>query len=269
MTCCSQPFGTSDSSSMAAAAVDAHDGDAAEHLTEARMRARQMLAGESHLCAVDDWRRVLVSARDSLILIWLVWVALHGFGDPPFTGRMLAAMSVALALLVGISTARSTHSQIRHYVSELERERAEIRHHPEHEREEVYALYRAKGFEEPQLTHVVDTLCADDDRLLKVMMEEELGLFMHHIPHPLTVGVWNFFGALASGLLISLPVLWLSPSVTHWWMTAGGAILLGIVSVVCAKATQRSMIEFFTVGAMMALVTGGVVYFLAQWLSGV
>src|SRR3990172_979191 len=146
--------------------------DAADHVAEARQRARQVLAGESHIGAVDDWRRALVSARDALILIWLAWVALHGFGDPPFTGWMLVALSVALALLLGISTARSTHAQVQYYAAELDRERGEIRNNFEHEREEVRELYAAKGFRDPLLTQIVETLSADDDRLLKVMMEE-------------------------------------------------------------------------------------------------
>jgi VIT1/CCC1 family predicted Fe2+/Mn2+ transporter len=240
-----------------------------EHLSEARLRARQMLGGESHLCAVDDWRRVLLSARDSLILIWLVWVGLHGFGDPPFTARMLVVMAVALALLVGLSTARSTYSQVRHYAAELERERAEIRDHLDEELEEVRALYAAKGFHEPLLSQIVDTLSADDDRLLKVMMEEELGLAMHHVPHPIVVGLWNFAGALLCGLMIALPASWLSADSLHYWMTIGGAVLLALISIVAGWATRRSVVEFFTVGAVIAVVTGGVVYFLAQWLAGV
>src|SRR3990172_1734411 len=89
--------------------------DAADHVAEARQRARQVLAGESHLGAVDDWRRALVSARDALIFLWLTWIALHGFGDPPFTGWMLVALAMALAGLIGISTARSTHTQVQFY----------------------------------------------------------------------------------------------------------------------------------------------------------
>ena len=86
--------------------------DTAEHIGEARRRARQVLSGEAHLGEVDDWRRVLVSARDALILIWVTWVALQGFGNPPFSGFMLVVMTIALALLVGISTGRSTHTQV-------------------------------------------------------------------------------------------------------------------------------------------------------------
>ena len=241
--------------------------DAADHVTEARQRARQVLAGESHIGAVDDWRRALVSARDALIFIWLAWVALNGFGDPPFTGWMLVALAVALALLLGISTARSTHAQVQYYAAELDRERTEIRTNFEHEREEVRELYAAKGFRDPLLEQIVDTLSADDDRLLKVMMEEELGLSLYHVNHPLIVGLWNFGGAVVAGLALALPTALLSPDSTHWWMPLGGSALLAGVSWVSARATGRSMMEFFAVGVVMAVVTGGVAYALSQWFA--
>ena len=243
-------------------------GDAADHVAEARRKARQMLGGEAHLGAVDDWRRALVSARDALILIWLTWVALRGFGDPPFNGLMLIAMAIALALLLGASTARSTFSQVQYYAAELDRERAEIRDDFDHECEEVRALYAAKGFREPLLGQIVETLTADDDRLLKVMMEEELGLSLSYINHPLMVGAWNFGAALVAGMALALPVSLISPDHAHVWMPTGGSALLLIVSLVAARATRRSPMEFFAVGVVMAVVTGGVVYFLAQWLSG-
>ncbi len=250
----------------------AHDGtsatsDAAEHVTEARQRARQMLSSEAHLGAVDDWRRVLVSARDALIFIWLTWVALYGFGNPAYAGLMLVAMAIALAVLIGISTGRSTYMQVQYYSDELERERGEIRDSFEHEREEVRVLYAAKGFREPLLDQVVDTIVADDDRLLKVMMEEELGLFIHHVPHPLIVGIWNFAGALVAGLALALPVVWLSSTSTWLWVTFGGTALLAVVSTIATRATRRTVLEFFMVGLMMAVVTGGVAYYLAQWFS--
>ncbi len=241
--------------------------DAADHVTEARQRARQVLAGESHLGAVDDWRRALVSARDALIFVWLAWVGLHGFGDPPFTGWMLVALTVALAVLVGISTARSTYTQVQYYAAELDRERHEIRTDFEHEREEVRALYAAKGFQEPLLGQIVDTLSADDDRLLKVMMEEELGLSLSHVNHPLLVGLWNFLGALIAGLALSLPAALTHSGTAHWWMPTGGTILLAVYAYLSARYTGRRIMESFTVGMVMAVVTGGIAYTLSQWFA--
>ncbi len=277
MSGCGRSFRSSSSASNPEtwnAVVDKHtanpigiSGDAADHVVDARQRARTVLSGESHIGAIDDWRRSIISARDALILIWLTWVGLHGFGDPAFTGWMLVAMSVGLALLIGISTARSTQAQVSYFTAELHRERAEIRDDPDHEREEVVALYAAKGFQEPLLTQVVDVLCADDDRLLKVMMEEELGLSLFHVNHPLFVGLWNAGAALAAGLLLALPVALSQTNFAHTWMPAAGTATVGVLSVISARATGRSMFEFFAVGVIMAIVTGGVVYSLAQWFS--
>lgn len=242
-------------------------GDAAEHIVEARYRARQVLGVEAHLGEVDDWRRAIVSARDALIIVWLLWFTLQGFGHPPYTDHLLIAMAFAVALLFGASTGRSTHSQVRYYESELERERTEIRERFEHERDEVRALYAAKGFRGPLLEQIVDTLSADDDRLLKIMMEEELGLSMHHMHHPLLVGLWNFVGALAGGLIPALPLHWLSVETGRWWVPLGGTGLLAVLAALSARVTGRSMTEFFVASVMMATVTGGVAYYLSQWLS--
>ncbi|MEZ5315155.1 MAG: VIT1/CCC1 transporter family protein [Chlamydiales bacterium] len=67
----------------------------------------------------------------------------------------------------------------------IEQEKYEIDHHRPQEREELIALYQAKGLEGKLLNDVVDTLMADQDRLLKVMLEEEMGLTLQTIEHPL------------------------------------------------------------------------------------
>lgn len=243
--------------------------DAADHVSEARRRARQVLGAEAHLGDVDDWRRSLGSARDALIVVWITWVGFHSVGHPPFTGAVLTAIAAAFALLLGMSTGRATHTQVQYYESELERERGEIRDHIEHERDEVRVLYAAKGFREPLLEQIVDTLCADDDRLLKVMMEEELGLSMHHIHHPLLVGLWNSSGAMLAGVALALPAIWLSPASAAVWMCVGGTALLAGVSLVAGRLTGRSVAEAFGSALVFAIVTGGVVRFLSQWLAGV
>ncbi len=114
----------------------------------------------------------------------------------------------------------------------------------------------------------MDTLCSDEDRLLKVMMEEELGLQMHHVPHPLVVGLWNAGGAAVAGLALAVPLMWLSPGTTLLWMPIGGAALMLIIAVTASRATKRSTIEFFTSGLVTAGVTGGVAYYLSLWFAG-
>lgn len=242
-------------------------GDTAEHVSEARMRARILLSSEAHVGAVDDWRRALVSARDTLLLICLIWATLLGFGHPDFSGQMLTVMAVGIALFFGVSTGRATHLQVQYFSEELERERSEIRDHFEHECEEVRELYAAKGFHGPLLDQVVDTLTSDDDRLLKVMMEEELGLLVHHVTHPLLVGVWNFTGSVLVGLMVALPTIWLSDVASRVWVPACGAVVLAMISLIAARAARRGFVEFFAAGTMMVVATGGVAYFLARWLN--
>lgn len=92
----------------------------------------------------------------------------------------------------------------------IEQEKYEIEHHRPQEREELVALYRAKGFDGQLLEDVVDVLMADQSRLLKVMLEEEMGLTLEAYEHPLQQalgGGLGAFGALAitSLLLFFLP----------------------------------------------------------------
>lgn len=82
----------------------------------------------------------------------------------------------------------------------LEQERWEIEHNREQEREELKALYAAKGFSGPLLDEVMDVLMADQDRLLKVMVQEELGLSLEVYEHPLQQSLGAAIGVVLAGL---------------------------------------------------------------------
>lgn len=246
--------------------VAAAGGDAAEHVAEARSRARRMLAGESHLGAVDDWRRALTSARDAVLLLATLWFALHGAGGVSHGPVVLTALSMAYALFTSIAAARATYSQVHYYGAELERERQEIRDDLPGEIDEVRALYAAKGFREPLLTQVVETITADDDRLLKVMMEEELGLSMYHVNHPLLVGIWHFLAASIPALILAAPLLWLPRDWQLTWVGGGSVLLLLVLAILSARATRGRYIEILAIGLYMGATTCGVAYFLARWL---
>lgn len=242
-------------------------GDAADHIVEARRRAREVLGGEANLSDADDWRRVLVSARDEVILLSLVWVALLGFGHGQLAPWILIALSFGVALVTAVSLARSTYLRVQYFVSELERERREIREHFDLEVEEVRALYAAKGFHEPLLSEVVETLSADEDRLLKIMMEEELGLSMHHIQHPMIVGATNFLAAVAAGLAFSLPMLWFPAESAPTWILIVGVMLLLVIAALSAWASRRAFVEFAAASLLLSAVSGGTVYLLTRWFA--
>jgi VIT1/CCC1 family predicted Fe2+/Mn2+ transporter len=93
----------------------------------------------------------------------------------------------------------------------IEEERWEIQHHRAQEREELTELYRAKGLSGKLLEEVIEVLMADDNRLLGVMLEEELGLTLEAYEHPLKQAFGAFLGASGTALLC-LFGLWASPS---------------------------------------------------------
>lgn len=245
-----------------------HGGHAADHVAEARQRARDVLSCESHLGEVDDWRQATVTARDAVILLWVIWLGLSGFGVREHVGPILVAAGMGIALYLGMAGAVATQVRLRYLERELERERREIQSQPEHEREEVRALYAAKGFREPLLSQITDVLCADDDRLLKVMMEEELGLFIQHMNHPLLVGLWNAAGAAVGALLMAMPVCFQRSESTLVWMPAATAAMLMGVAVATGKLARRPVVPIVATWWFAAGVAGGVTYFLADLLGG-
>jgi hypothetical protein len=99
------------------------------------------------------------------------------------------------------------------------------------------------------------------------MMEEELGLSLQHINHPLLVGVWNGGPALLSGLALALPLCWFSPSNAALWANLGGIALLAFLSFLASLFARRRIREFFFVSLIIAIIAGGAVHFLSQWLT--
>jgi len=86
----------------------------------------------------------------------------------------------------------------------IEQERWEILHHRAQEKEELIAMYRQKGLSGKLLEQVIEVLMADDNQLLRVMLEEELGLTLESYEHPLKQAVGAGVGVLiaaASGAL--------------------------------------------------------------------
>ena len=241
--------------------------DMADHISQARQRAKHILGGEAHGGNVDDARLAFLRARDGVLLVWIVWVVFEGFEIEANVGTVLVAVGVGLSILHGLVAGLATRSQVLYYESELQRERDEIRTTPQHERAEVREMYAAKGFKPPLLDQVVDTICADDDRLLKVMMEEELGLFIHRVNHPVLVGLWNAGGALGGALALAVPGCLLDAQAARLWMPIGGVLLLALLAGLNGWSTRRvtpMLASWLIVGG----VTGGLVHFLTRILAG-
>lgn len=144
----------------------------------------------------------------------------------------------------------------------LLQEKWEIEHNRNQERDELKELYRSKGFEGKLLEDVVDVLMADGDRLLKVMVEEELGLSLERMDHPLKQGIGAGAGAFLTGALIlvaatlggSIPAL-----LTTLFLIGAGAGLLAFFA-------RNQLIPAITWNVSLAILCGGFLYYFLKLL---
>lgn len=149
-----------------------------------------------HLSAAAD------SAKETALFLSLSFILLSRL--PISNSQMIAFLGLFFLALLVWKTGRSallgwTRLERLHRV--ISQEKWEIEHHRSQEREELKALYEAKGFHGKLLDDVVDVLMADGDRLLKVMVEEELGLSLETQQHPLKQALGAFLGVFFAGVI--------------------------------------------------------------------
>lgn len=142
----------------------------------------------------------------------------------------------------------------------IAQEKWEIEHHRQQERDELRALYTAKGFSGKLLEDVVDVLMADGDRLLRVMVEEEMGFTLENHEHPLKQAVGSAIGAIASYATCLLG-LYLYPS---WGLPLAAAFVLIAASTLAAIRERNKAIPAAVWNVGLAFIAGGFVFFMLE-----
>jgi len=170
-----------------------------EHLKEARQKgklASQEVHGQEmpgHLFAFAD------SAKETAAAILILWTIAFQLSFSTFQVMgILLLFSSAWLIWKTCRSALLGWSRLERLHRLIEEERWEIEHHRHQEREELTELYLAKGFSGKLLEEVVQVLMADDNRLLRVMLEEELGLSLETHVHPLKQALGAAIGVLIS-----------------------------------------------------------------------
>jgi VIT1/CCC1 family predicted Fe2+/Mn2+ transporter len=130
-------------------------------------------------------------------------------------------------------------------------EKEEIESNRPQEKEELIALYGAKGFSGPLLDKVVEVLMADQDRLLRVMLQEEMGFRIEEHPHPLIQGLMASLGVLFSMIVLIPLVFGLSVEVVLF----SSALFVGVVGGVVALLEKNDVIPAIVWNGTLAAVT--------------
>lgn len=237
--------------------------EAVEHVIEAQAKgviAKAEVHGEEmpgHISAFAD------TARETAVILFLFWILASS--TLPFDQRILIVSLFALGWAVW-KTGRSAWlgwSRLERLHRLVAEEKWEIDHHRDQEREELAALYEAKGFKGELLKDVMDVLMADDDRLLRVMLEEELGLSLEVQEHPLKQGLGAAVGALTAAVVM-IPLSFLIPK---FGMIIGTFVVVGAAAATSAQYEKNRKIHAIVWNLALALLAAGSTYFLWEFFK--
>lgn len=232
--------------------------EAVEHVVEAQAKgiiSKAEFHGEEipgHLSAASD------AARETGLFFMLLWIFLspEPFFAPYFiigTGWLIWKMGRGAWL--GWSRLERLHRLV-------QEEKWEIDHHRDQEREELQALYEAKGFKGKLLSDVINVLMSDDDRLLKVMLEEELGLSLEKQEHPLKQSLGAGAGTLLAILFAGLGYA----IIPVYGIIVGSCVVIGFAGGFSAYYEKNRKIAASIWNLAIAILAWGCAYFLWDFL---
>jgi hypothetical protein len=235
--------------------------DAMEHLIEARKKgyeASHEIHGTElpgHYSAAAD------AAKETSFLLVVLWILFHELKIPlTLDLTFLVAFTAGWTIWKVGRSAILGWSRLERLHRLIEEERWEIEHHRPQEKEELKALYAAKGFEGKLLDEVIDVLMADDNRLLKVMLEEELGLQLESYEHPLKQAAGAAVGVLAPVALMTCALFFLPP----WGVGLCSILIIGGSAAGSAHLEKNKPGAALVWNLAVGVLAAGVAYFAAQ-----
>lgn len=168
---------------------------------------------------------------------------------------------IADGFSMSVGSYLSNKSEIENFKKHEKVEYWEIEHMPDEERKEIREIYREKGFEGDLLDKVVDTITADKDRWVDVMMKEELGM-MRQSKSPLAMAAVTFISFILVGftpLLIYVLDYVTEPQVQYLFrtsiiLTSVAFVLIGwLKSIVNETSKLKGIAETVFLGATAAI----------------
>jgi VIT1/CCC1 family predicted Fe2+/Mn2+ transporter len=161
--------------------------------------------------------------------------------------KIVLAAGAAAAIAESVSMAAvaftSSRAQAHYYEAERERERRHVRRTPRLEREEVRALYAAKGFEGELLDRIVDRITSDPEVWVAVMMAEEHGLAPVSLRRSLAAAAIVGVSSLVGSLLPLAPFLFLPVVPAIAASIAVGGLALFAIGALKARFTVGSLLR--------------------------
>jgi VIT1/CCC1 family predicted Fe2+/Mn2+ transporter/rubrerythrin len=152
---------------------------------------------------------------------------------------LLAGLSgmIASALSMGSGAYLAAKSEREIFEAEVAREREAIRMNPAEARELLSLYYQVKGLPEDDAFHVADHLSADQDQMVRALVQERLGSSEEALSNPLVSASSGALSTAVGAIIPVIPFFFLS----------------GIDAVIAAAIV--SLAAHFAVGAAKSLIT--------------
>lgn len=208
-----------------------------------------------HISAGSD------AARESAVVLALFWNFLAAFSIPS-TLLIVSIFAGGWILWKAGRSAWLGWSRLERLHRVIAQEKWEIEHNRPQEKAELRALYAAKGFEGKLLDDVIDVLMADGDRLLRVMVEEELGLSLESHEHPLKQSLGAAIGALVSSL-VCVAAFFVYPPLG---LLIGAVAMLACSAAIAAYHEGNKIIPAIIWNIGIGAISFGFVFFITQYV---
>lgn len=204
------------------------------------------------------------AARETGVVLLVIWLILSQT-NLSFTTifEILGIFSFSWIVWKAGRSAWLAWSRLERMHRVVEQERWEIQHHRSQERDELKELYRAKGFEGQLLEDVIDVLMADEDRLLKVMVEEELCLSLGTHEHPLKQAIGAAAGTIAASALCFI-FFYGFPANGLW---VGSFLTLAIAAAISAYYEGNRLVPAIVWNVGIGALTCGSAYLLFDYFN--
>ncbi len=235
-----------------------------DHVIEARIRGYQA-SSEIHGTEIPGhYSAAADSAKETALILVILWTL---FFSLPIAHDILYSLffifiigwliwKVGRSAILGYSRLERLHRLI-------EEEKWEIDHHRAQEKEELTALYAAKGFSGKLLDEVISVLMADDNRLLQVMLEEELGLNLGSYEHPFKQATGAFVGVVGSCVIMSFGFFFLP----IWGPLLSAGIVISLAAASSAQLEKNKILPSIIWNLSVAALSTCAVYFTMQFFT--
>src|SRR5512143_1216575 len=202
---------------------------------------------------------IILGGQDGLVnVLGVILGVAAATNDPRIVLVAGLAATFAESVSMGAVAYTSMMADADFYESEREREYRHIRDVPHHERQEIQAIYSEKGFKGELLNRIVETITANQDIWVAVMMAEEHQLIPVDRHQALRSALVVGGSALVGSLIPLVPFLILPVHLSIGISILAAALVLFVVGAYKARITVgrpwKSGIEMALIGTVSALV---------------